>query len=344
MLVTFINTLNPMLMLFIFMAVGFTLRKLGVLPESSGKVMAKLETWVFCPALSFYTMAKNCNVRTIAAHGKNVLFGCFAILLAVTVATLLSYLFVRKRSENEPPELTAERGVFAYSLAIANGSYVGDPLIQAIFGDVMLSYYKFFYMPVSIVIYTWGMSMLVPSESGKSGGVSDFIKKILNPPTVALFLGMIFGLTGLGEILESAAPPVMSALVQLKACMGPVAMLLAGFTVAGYSIPDMLKNKKVYFASALRLIVIPAALIGALFGLKELLRITLGIETDNTVLFLAYFAFAAPLGLNTVIFPEAYGGDPKLGASMTLISSVLCVLTIPLTYTLMTVLFGVPSV
>ena len=48
------------------------------------------------------------------------------------------------------------------------------------------------------------------------------------------------------------------------------------------------------------------------------------------------------LGLNTVVFPEAYGGEPQTGASMTMISHTLCVLSIPLLYAAMVAIFGTP--
>ncbi len=40
--------------------------------------------------------------------------------------------------------------------------------------------------------------------------------------------------------------------------------------------------------------------------------------------------FATPLGLHTIVYPTAYGGDTKTGASMAMISNVLSVITIPL--------------
>ena len=65
MIETFLATINPMLTLFICIVLGFVLTKLKLLPENASKVMAKLETYAFCPALSFYTMAS----QTPAAAG-----------------------------------------------------------------------------------------------------------------------------------------------------------------------------------------------------------------------------------------------------------------------------------
>ena len=66
------------------------------------------------------------------------------------------------------------------------------------------------------------------------------------------------------------------------------------------------------------------------------------VKFKDDVLFLAFFGSATAIGLNTVVFPEAYGGDPETGASMTLVSHTLCVITIPLLYALMVTIFGTP--
>ena len=329
MLDTFLATLNPMLTLFICIAVGYIANKTKILPENAGKVMAKLETWIFCPALSFSTMAKNCRPETLSTHAKNILLSCVLVVLALAISILLARFFVKEKN--------AERGVYLYALAFANSGYIGDPLVLALFGDVALTYYKLFCLPISITIYTFGISVLVPAGENKTNP----FKRVLTAPTVAMLLGVVAGLTGLGAILPT---PITSALDSLKACMGPVAMLLAGFTVARFDLREMLKNKKVYAASVLRLTVIPAVIISALFGVKELLNLVFGMGMDNSVLFLAFFALAAPLGLNTVVFPESFGGNPKTGAGMTLVSHTLCVLTIPILYALMIEIFGPFSV
>ncbi len=325
MLDTFLATLSPMLTLFLCMAVGYTANKTKILPENAGKTMAKMETWIFCPALSFCTMARFCTVSTLGIHAKNILLSSIGVALALGIAIFLSRFFVKKKC--------AERGIYQYALAFANSGYVGDPLVLALFGEVALSYYKLFCLPITITIYTWGISVLVPSSEGKGGNW----KKLINAPTVAMLLGVLAGVSGLGAILPA---PIYSVLDSLKACMGPVGMLLAGFTVARFDLIGMLKNKKVYIASLLRLTLIPAVIISILFCFKTLLNFAFGFGMDNSVLFLAFFALAAPLGLNTVIFPEAYGGDPKTGAGMTLISHTLCVLTIPLMLAVMVLIFG----
>lgn len=324
---TFIATLTPMMTLFLCIAVGFAVSKAKILPATAGQTMAKLETWVFCPALSFTTMARYFTVETLTTHAINITMACISVGLAMAIAIPLGKLFVREKG--------MERGVYSYALAFANSGYIGDPIVLSLFGEEILAYYKLFCLPLTIVIYTWGISVLTPKCTDKGAA----LKRLLNASTLGMLLGMVVGITGTKACLPGF---VTSALDSLKACMGPVAMLLAGVTIARYDFMGMLKKKKVYVATALRLVVIPAVIISALFGIKTLANMLWGVSIGNDVLFLCFFATAAPLGLNTVVFPEAYGGSPETGASMAMISHTLCVISIPLMYALMVSIFGVP--
>ncbi|MBE6629138.1 MAG: hypothetical protein E7629_09455 [Ruminococcaceae bacterium] len=319
-----IATLNPMLLLFFCIALGFVLHKTHLLPDSAGQVMAKLENWVFCPALTFSTVVTFCTWSTVSTHAINVGLASVALFVAIGISLILSRVFVRKKS--------SERGIYAYAMAFANSGYMGDPLVQMLLGDSMLSYYKLYCLPITIGIYTWGVSNLVPSDKK-----SNPLKKILNPSTVALAFGVVMGLSGVGAYIPTF---LSSAINSLKACMGPVAMLLAGFTIASYNVREILRDKKVYVATLLRLFVIPAIIVAVLFCTKELLNGYFDMHIGNSVLYLGFFATASALGLNTIVFPEAYGGNPKIGASMALISHTLCIVSMPIMYALMTLIFG----
>lgn len=313
-----------MLYLFLCIAIGFALRKSGALPENSGSVLAKLENWVFCPALSFMTAATYFRTDNIAIHGINILLSCILAFFALGIAIALSKLFVKKECY--------DRGVYAYALMFGNFGFVGDPLVIELFGNEFFAYYKLFTLPLSVLCYVWGISVLVPKEYC-SPGVKGVVKRILTPPTVALFVGIIFGLTNALSIMPEF---FITSLDALKGCMGPVAMILAGITIAGFNFKEMLANKKVYLATAMRLTVLPVVLLSVLFLIITSIEAIFKIEIGYTAIILAFFAYASPLGMNTIVFPQAYGGDPKTGAAMAMISHTLCVISIPIMYTLLT--------
>ena len=107
-----------------------------------------------------------------------------------------------------------------------------------------------------------------------------------------------------------------------SACMAPIAMILTGFVVANYDLKKLLVQGRVYFATVLRLIVLPSIFV---LGLKA-------VGADQTTIIVTLMAYATPLGINTVVFPAAYGGDTTTGASMALISHTIAVITIPIMF------------
>ena len=57
-------------------------------------------------------------------------------------------------------------------------------------------------------------------------------------------------------------------------------------------------------------------------------------NADSGVIKVTLCATAMPLGLNTVVFPAAFGGDTTPGASMALVSHLMSVITIPIMFAL----------
>ena len=331
MLQTFLATLQPMLTLFIFIALGYLLVKTKIIPEEGSKTFSKLLTYAICPALSFSSMATNFTVSNILNHFTNLILGGVSVGIAVVITLSIVGFFVKDKN-------AYERKVYSYALTFGNMGYVGDPIVLALFNLEGLAFYKIAILSYSILIYTWGINLLVPQGNEKK----SFIKSFFNAPTIGLLVGMVVGITGLGNILYTT--PALNFLTEclsgLGDCMGPIAMLVAGITIARFDFKKMLTNKKVYVASAFRLIIIPAVIIGLMFGIITLVNLIFSLSIDNSILFWIFFAVATPLGMNTIVFPESYGGDPSTGASMTMISHTLCVITIPLMYALLVLLFG----
>ena len=308
----FLNTLTPMLMMFACMVVGFILNKKKLCPENTATVLSKLEANVFGPALTAVTFSKYCTVESLSQQYQLVLFCVLIVLLAIGISLALSPLFAKKGYT---------RNIYHYALTFGNFGFMGNAIVPAILGDAALYDYMLFCLPINLAAYTWGIAGLIPKGEGKQNP----LKNLLNPLMFSVVVGMVLGLSGANQYLPAF---VSSTLSSLGNCMGPVAMVLTGFLIGQYPIKKLLSDKKVYIASVLRLFILPALFI-------VILKL---LGADNTTMLMCLFAFATPLGLNTVVFPAAYGGDPSIGVSMATISHTACVITIPVMYALLTVL------
>lgn len=317
----FYLTLEQMLMMFFLIAVGYFLRKKKLIPENTGAILAKLETFIFVPALSLYTQMTRCTVQTFRENAVLMLYGLGLTLAAIGVAYLLARLFVPKAKTGEK---RYERNLYTYAATFGNFGFMGNFIVLGIWGEEMFFKYSLFCFFISILCNSWGLFILIPKD--QNAGIWQNLKKgLVTPPVIALVVGMALGLTGL-------APHVPGFLVRAFEtagdCQGPVAMVLAGIVIGGYRFGKLLKKWKVYIITALRLAVIPAAMLLIL----KLCRV------PEELLCLALVAFATPMGLNTIVFPAAYGGDTETGASMAMISHTLSVVTIPLMYLVFVVL------
>lgn len=311
-------TLSQMLLMFTLILVGFILKKKSPLPDNSHTVMSKLETFAITPALSLSNMMTRCTVESFSKSWTLILYGLVMILAAVVISYPLSRLFVRNYKDS--PELTYQRNVYKYAMTFGNFGFMGNFIVLGIWGDEMFYKYSLFTLFVNIVCYSWGLFILIPKD--KNAGVAANLKKgLLTPPIIAVIVGIVLGLVGAGRY---APDFILNALEKTGSCQGPIAMLLAGFVIGGYDFKKLILNKKVYLASLVRLIVIPSVLMLILGALG----------TSKEIMTLALIVFATPLGLNTIVYPAAYGGDPETGASMAMISHTLSVITIPLMYLL----------
>ncbi|MCI1930892.1 MAG: AEC family transporter [Clostridia bacterium] len=298
----FTTTLNQMAILFIFILIGFFLKKRRLLPEDGATVLSKLETNIIMPALILNTFISKCTFDVISQKTPIILWGIAIAFVSVIVAIPLSVPFAEKG---------ALRKIYCYSIAIANSGFMGNAVMIGVFGNDVFFDYLIFTMPINIVIYTWGVSLLMPSKGGNP------LLRLINPICMSMVIGAVIGLT------KIAIPAcAMTVLKDAAACMAPLAMILTGFTIGRYDIKKLLTDKKVYIVTALRLLILPAFFV-------FLFRF-LGMSHD--ILILALCTVAMPLGLNTVVFPAAYGGDTSTGASMALISHTLSVLTIPFVF------------
>lgn len=293
--------LNQMLVLFVFMAAGFFLNKKQILPKDDSVVLSKLETYILVPCLVFNTFYKYCTVENFRAKWEYLAYGVGFVAVSVPVGCLLAYVFAKNGYA---------RKIYNYSFAVANFSFMGNAVVLGVFGEEVLFDYMMFTLPLTLYVYSYGTASLKPDESCRFS-----FKMFLNPICISMLLGATLGLIAL------PLPKFLTGAVAMGgAAMSPLAMLLTGFVIGDYSLKTLAKQKKVYYASLIRLIALPAVILTVikLCGVPDdIVRVTL-------------CAAAMPLGLNTVVFPAAYGGDTTLGAAMAFISHLLSIITIPI--------------
>ena len=287
---------KQVLILLIFISIGYFLRKANIIPHSGSGVLSKMLFYIFSPALTFNTFATKFTIPIFKENYMILIYGTLILIALILISKLFSKLFTKDKYE---------RGIYEYTLITPNYGFAGYALMQALYGDEMLLQMMIFVIPLTIYVFTEGYRKLMNFEH-----VS--LMKIINPSIISVVIGTIFGFS------EIQLPDVCMEIITKSAdCMSPISMIMIGFVVAEFNLKEVLMEKKAYIVAFIRLVVIPVLLCSTLKLLNA---------PENIVL-LALMTYAMPAGANTIVFPKLIDRDCRLGASFAVISSVFLILT-----------------
>lgn len=302
--------------LFIFISLGYWLKKSGKVTANFSKGLSVSLVNIISPMLTIRTFANNFKVEALADNAKLLGVSVIVLVICVAIGFPLAAVFSRNKGTLDRNKFD----VYTYSMSITNFGYFGYPLIEQLFGEKMLSSFMVFCIPFCIFIYTFGIYILDPNK------VFSF-KKLFNIPMISVVVGMVLGL------IDVQFPEVIKNVLTTGGdCQGPVAMLLTGVVFASNNLKEMVFAGKVYIAYIIKLIVIPLAAIFILTAFKLPVDLSLSI----------FVLISLPAGLNSIVFPEAFGGDSRTGAQICFVSTVLCIITIPVMMMLFSHFSGIP--
>lgn len=313
MLDVFKGLMNPLLYLFLFIAIGFALRRLKILPDNAAAVLSRLESDFIIPGMVMNSFIHHCTVESIRSYSKPILL-CLGLEIVIILASgPLSKLFVKDGYY---------RNLYRYQLIYVSWGFMGYALVRALFGEETLYYFILFALPMSVGCYVYGVPLLTPHKEGASA-----LKYLLSPSLIAVLIGAVLGLAGFEKVMPKFLGDALNACSNM---FSPIAMLLTGLTIGGFALKDLLLDKKAWLLCLVRMILMPPVLV--------LLAWLAG--ADRQVLTLVMFMHVMPMGLFTVIYPPRFGMDAKPGASTVLVSYLLSIVTVPAFYALLQLLPG----
>lgn len=100
-------------------------------------------------------------------------------------------------------------------------------------------------------------------------------------------------------------------------------MIILGVRLADMKPIRLINDGKVYLATFVKLIISP------LLSLGVMVLISLLVPIDGYVLVAMYVIAAMPAASSALNFAEMYNGDRETAAASTLMSTILCIVTIP---------------
>lgn len=294
--------LQQMIILFIYMTIGYGCAKKGKFDLEKGKTISWIVINIANPAL-LISSAVN-GEKGIAAdkllEAALLAVSMYAVLLVLAQIVIRVFCVPRK-----------EAGIYILMTVFNNIGYMGFPVIAATYGNEALLYAAIFTMPFNLLMYTYGISV----ASRGSGEASGFRwRSVLNVGVVSCIIAIILyiGNVPVPQFIKS----VVSGLGGLTA---PLSMIAIGISISGIRLREMFTDRRLVIYTAVKLLVIPAA--GTLLVLKIL---------DNDLLcHVCMIMLATPVASIVVMLAQQYDANYELAAKATALTTVLSVVTIP---------------
>jgi len=309
--------------LVLIMIPGFLLGKFKLVGDGFGKWISNVILYAAQPALIIMGFVS-------VDFGTEVLLRMGAVFVLAIVAHLLFFgvalLFFRKAPAKR-------RSVLLFSTVFTNAGYMGIPLLESLFLDTHpeIAIYGSVYV-TAFNIFVWSLGSYLYTGDKKYISVK---KMIVNPATLSTFVGLaIFFLSAIPAVRNSLIIPYIrgevssvfpSFMNSMKALVAPLAMLLIGFRFVDLKFKSVFKDKYLYINLFVTLFLTPALI----WAIVKLLAVT-HIYDDELVMSVLLLSAAAPAATATSMFAEKYDGDSPYASLIVSVTSVFCIISMPI--------------
>ncbi len=307
--------------LFVALALpGFILVKAKLITTQQSGILSKILMYVGMPFLILASTINN------IVFDSNLITMIGVVAIIGTVYTFIMYFVSKPLTCIETKDKT--RGMMQFAAVFSNNGFLGIPLAMAVFGASSKALMVVIILNIitNICIYTLGVYLISRDKSTIS-----LKKAFLNPVLIAFVLGIVFNLLKVKDYV----PEVSTFSTHFSNIVTPISMTILGMKMGDVKFSSIFKTWKMYYVSALKLIVFPVVIVAVLFILKTVLSISV-LSVD--VVLGVFVAFAMPTAGLSSALSDRYNGDTESAVIFTLGSTILSILTIPILYFIVSLL------
>lgn len=294
----FKNMIDMQLMMFLLVGIGFFIRKKGIVNTEGRMNMIDLCLYITLPFNVLHSFLRKWDWNLFIACGVILLLSIGFNVISVFFSTIL----YKKQEINRQKSLK-------YGTIISNSGFLGNPMVEGIYGSEGLLYAALFMLPVRIVMWTIGIAVFLKGRKEK------LWKNVLTHPCiVAIYVGVIVMVCGI-----QFPTFVEKTIVGISGCNTPLSMMLIGMMLAEVK-PKGLIDKTMVFYTAIRLLVIPAVVFA----------ITAFLPLDGMLRGITVIMAGMPAPITTALLSAKYGGDEKYATGMVFLSTISSLITLPI--------------
>jgi predicted permease len=281
--------MSSILLLFLCLFIGVIIQRVPNFPRNTAVVLNQYVLFITLPAMALYYLPK--------------IELSWDLLLPASVAWIafgFSYLLFTFLGKiyNWSKKLT---GCLIITAGLGNTSFVGIPVIQALYGEEALTTLIIVDLPGTFVVLSTVGIIIATMYSNQKNNNDSIIRKIFGfPPLIAFFIGFLMA------IFKIDFPEIFSnALKSLAATLSPIALISVGFQLKFKAYSKHFRF--LALGLSFQLILLPAIIFILFF-------VVLG-HTDEVTKVCIIEAAMAPMITGTILASN-YGLKPELSNMM----------------------------
>jgi len=299
--------MRKIVMMFILVLIGYICARVGMIDAQTNKRLSSLSLKLVTPMLILSSYQTDFSDHIIRNLGLSFILA----IVGFAVQIPLGIFLIRKKNN---PDYQIER----LSLIFANCGYFGIPLVESLYGAEGAIYITAAITLFNLLIWTVGDAIMSGKVSLKS-----ILCGMMTPVSASVVLGAVLLLLRI-RLPELIMEPVRS----IAAMNTPFAMIVAGATLAGTNVFACLKDRRIYWVMLCKMLLIPAC------AAIVLTRIPM----EPMLVLIPVLTAASPTAAACPMFAVLYDKNAPYASQMFGVTTLVSIVTIPLIFTLATVL------
>lgn len=296
---------NQVIVIFLLMLLGALIQKLGFLHPQSINDVTNIVLYFLSPLVIIRAFEQPFSQTRF----NQLLLLMVAVFLTYFVSILLAKLFFHRVKDQNI------RRIATYGSIYSNNGFMGIPLAQGLFGSVGVFYAVASMVGFNVMSWTQGIGIFQQPTQRKFS--TQFKKIILNPNIIAIIIGLVMFIT------SYRLPRVLASFINYTSpAFTPLSMIVIGSNLANLSLKNIRLPRALWTSLLVRNIIFP--LLGAV--------ILLAMGINGIPLFTTIILNACPVAGLVVLFTMQAGGDARPATVLMSLSTILCLVTIPVVY------------
>lgn len=294
--------MNQIIQLFIMIFMGFIIVKAKLLKAEDSKILSVIVLYLIIPCVIINAFQVDYTPQTV----KGLLIALAGSVMTQVILLIVVSILGRVFHLNE---------VEVASIYYSNSGNLIVPIVTFILGKEWVLYGCVF-MSVQLVFIWTHCKKIISRES-----VYDWRKIVLNINMISIAIGIVLFLTRIH--LPAIINNTLSAIGSM---IGPASMIVTGMLFAGMDFKQIFANKRVYFVSFFRLIIVPVI---ALFLIKcsQLSKFS---SNGNKLMMIVFLAIITPSASTVTQMCQVYGNDSQYASAINVVTTLLAIVTMPL--------------